>query len=467
MKKNWSELFVKKMASLRLGVFILLAIAALTAIGTIIEAKYDAYAAKKLIYDTVWMYGIMSLLAINLIAVMVDRWPWKRRHVAFVSAHIGIIVLLLGSVLTLKTGIDGSLRVPIGKENNLAQVAETDLVVYSSFDGSRYSKMLDQEVDFFKKPPSESKPFSITTFNPDDEIKVIKYERYVVPSQSIVASEDSRSGAGLRFQIENANVNVVEWLVQTKSTTMASKDFGPAQIFLGEAPSKGQKKNEIYLSPIPNNKDQIRYTVFSKDQEKPLKTGLVSEGGLFDPGFKMSMNFRVLRYLPKAQQKWDVRPLEAPTSVSTSAVQIRFQGKDHWVLLNDMTKLFTENAVYLFSYGQRRIDIGFPLKLLEFTVDNYQGTRRAMAYKSKVQLPDQSIHEISMNEPLKYNGLTIYQASFHEEDGKPVASIFSVNKDPGRFWKYLGSLIISVGILVLMYFRHLDFKILKKKEGAL
>ncbi|MFN8944981.1 MAG: hypothetical protein ACK5WZ_10205, partial [Pseudobdellovibrionaceae bacterium] len=41
-------------ASLKLAVAIVVAIAVLTAIGTFVEASYDAFAAKKLVYDTYW-----------------------------------------------------------------------------------------------------------------------------------------------------------------------------------------------------------------------------------------------------------------------------------------------------------------------------------------------------------------------------------------------------------------------------
>ena len=218
-------------------------------------------------------------------------------------------------------------------------------------------------------------------------------------------------------------------------------------------------KNEIYLSP---EKGGLRYVVFYKESEKPGKKGFVKEGDAFDPGFKMGMQFRILRFLPSAVEDWDLQELEHPTPLTTSAVKIVFEGKEHWVLLNDMVKLFTNNAVYLLTYGNRRIDVGFPLTLKSFEVDRYQGTTRAMAYKSVVSVPGIENHMISMNEPLKYKGLTIYQASFQEENGQPVASIFSVNADPGRFLKYLGSLILVVGVVLLMWFKHLDFKIAKK-----
>lgn len=448
------------MASLKLAVFIILAMAVLTSVGTFVEAKYDATAAKKLVYDTWYMYVIMALLVINLIAVMVDRWPWKRRHVAFVSAHIGIIVLLIGSWITMQYGLDGSMRVGIGESNNLVQLPNTDLVIYTSFDGDRYSKTFEKEVDFFKNPPDEKNPLILPVY--EDEIRVVDYQKYVLPSKKVVAGEVGKSGAGLRFQLQNANVNVIEWLVQRKPSALATHDFGPAQIHLGEAPKEPRGANEIFLTP---DKGGLRYVVFQKDSSKPLKKGFVKEGDVFDPGYAMGLQFRVLRFLPAALEDWDLQPSERPTPLTTAAIKIVFAGKEHWVLLNDMTKLFTNNAVYLLTYGNRRVDIGFPIKLKNFEVTRYQGTMRAMAYNSLVDVPDIGENLISMNEPLKHKGLTIYQASFQEEDGRPVASIFSINHDPGRFLKYLGSLIISLGIVLLMWFKHLDFKVSRRNEN--
>lgn len=442
---------------MKLAVSIIIGLALLTSIGTFVEAKYDAYAAKKLVYDTWYMYGIMGALVVNLTAVMLDRLPWKKRHVAFVLAHIGIIILLAGSYLTFKYGLDGSMRIGIGESNSLVQTAETDVVVYTSFDGDRYSKTFEQEVDFFLNPPSTEKPFVVPAYN--DELKIVDYRKYVVPSKKIVEGEKGQAGAGVRFQLQNPNVNVVEWLVQKKPDTLAVHNFGPAQIYLGAAPPEGRGANEIYLTPEAGG---VHYVVFQKDQAKPLKKGFLKEGDVFDPGYKMALNFRLLRYLPVAKEDWDMQEFEYPTPMTTAAVKILFKGKEHWVLLNDMVKLFTDNSVYLLTYGNRRTDIGFKIHLKDFKVDRYQGTLRAMSYESLVEVPELGEYLISMNEPLKWKGLTFYQASFQEEEGRMVASVLSVNHDPGRFLKYLGSLIISLGIVFLMWFKHLDFKISKK-----
>jgi cytochrome c biogenesis factor len=128
---------VKALASLKLAVVIIVLIGIVTAWGTIVEAQFDALAAKKLVYDSIWMWVPMVLLVISLTAVMVDRWPWQKRHTGFVLAHIGIIILLLGSLITQRFGVDGSISFGIGEKQKNIIVGETDLAVYSSFDGAQ------------------------------------------------------------------------------------------------------------------------------------------------------------------------------------------------------------------------------------------------------------------------------------------------------------------------------------------
>ncbi|MCB0379326.1 MAG: cytochrome c biogenesis protein ResB, partial [Bdellovibrionales bacterium] len=102
--------------------------------------------------------------------------------------------------------------------------------------------------------------------------------------------------------------------------------------------------------------------------------------------------------------------------------------------------------------------LGFQLKLEDFRVGRYQGTRRAASYESDVSIVDKDAPEgkitISMNEPLKYKGFTFYQSSFQEDEmGRPTVSILSVNRDPGRPWKYVGSLLLVFGIIHLFWFK--------------
>ncbi|MEI7974312.1 MAG: cytochrome c biogenesis protein ResB [Bdellovibrio sp.] len=440
--------WIRALASLKIAVFVILALGVLTAVGTFVEAKYDATAASKLVYRTSWMFFVMGLLALNLTAVMVDRWPWKKRHIPFLLAHLGILVLLAGSLVTYFWGVDGSMRVAIGESNRWVSVPETELTLWSSFDGQSFSRVAQTKVDFFLKPPQRS-PVEFPGFG-DKGLKVLAYHPYVVPSRKIVASEDPQHGAGLRFLLQNQRVNQSEWILEKRPGEAAQVDLGPALVHLGPAPKKPTGKNEIYVQALSSTR--FRYQIFVREGGL-LKTGIL---GLAEalPTPWMGLVFKVLFYHPRAEETWDFQIQSRPGPLTNSAIQLEFGSRVHWLQLNDVLKLFERNLVYIVSFANRKLDLGFPIYLKEFNVGRYQGTNKAMTYQSLVNLAEMGEQVISMNEPLKHRRFTVYQASFQEnEQGHPIASIFSVNYDPGRWIKYLGSLILSLGVIWLFYNR--------------
>lgn len=143
---------LKFFASLQLAVVIIATLAVLISVGTFMEARYDAWTAKNLIYSSIWMYLTLGLLVISLVAVIVDRWPWKPRHAAFIFAHIGIIVILYGSLLTQLFGVDGTVRLPrSGEPVKEVTLQDTELIVYRSRNGDNYEQVFREDVNFLKK----------------------------------------------------------------------------------------------------------------------------------------------------------------------------------------------------------------------------------------------------------------------------------------------------------------------------
>ena len=120
---------------------------------------------------------------------------------------------------------------------------------------------------------------------------------------------------------------------------------------------------------------------------------------------------------------------------------------------------FKDDRVYAMTYANKTYDLGFDLELIDFRMTKYQGSEKAKSYESEVHLKDKTIL-ISMNEPLKHGGYTLYQSSFEpsKDGGEPVVSILSVNRDPGRVLKYLGSALIVAGIILLFYRRKMNRK---------
>jgi hypothetical protein len=105
----------------------------------------------------------------------------------------------------------------------------------------------------------------------------------------------------------------------------------------------------------------------------------------------------------------------------------------------------------------------FAVELLDFSHEKYPGTEIPFNYSSEVMVRHSDTTKnqkalIYMNHPLRYEGLTFYQASFANDDR---TSIFQVVRNPGWILPYVSVLLMGVGMLVQfgMHF----FKFLKKR----
>ncbi len=429
-------------SSIKLAVIVILGITILSVTGTLVETYYDRYLAQKWVYDGFWMYFLMALLCVNLTAVMVDRWPWKKRHTSFILAHIGIMVLIFGSLLTRIGGLDGVLVFEIGGSERYAEISERELALYGSLDGENYTALHRERTDFVSKPP-ETYRYVITT--PEGSYRVKKYVHFALPKEEY---EPTGSGVAVRFLLSGMNVQETGWLYLDPSKKKDEVDLGPARLVLSGENYKPTSKFEIIFKKNKNQK--VGYEIYSKSKPETLKTGVLTKGDLITTGW-MDFKLRVLEVYPQAREVIKYTEHGGENKFTRSALLVETPlNKDLWVGLGQPLKLFQKDYVNILSFAKEKKDLGFALKLLSFKVGRYQGINQAKSYESQVQLPEGDIKTIAMNEPLHYKGVSFYQSSFIEdESGKPTHSVLTVNKDPGRFFKYLGSFLICLGVLFL------------------
>ncbi len=446
------------MASLKLAVIVIISLGIVSAVGTIYESMYDRVYAQKLVYHSLWMWMIMAALAINITAVMIDRLPWKKHHLSFILAHIGILFLLAGSVVTFISGLDGSMVFEIGGSNRFVQIQEDEFVVYTSLDGQKYRTIFQEKIDFFNRD-LKSNPVKVKL--KDGDLKVVDYINFGLPDQKLVESQDITESPAIQFLIEGSRANQSSWLFKDKSKLFDNFQMGPASFTLAGADYKRVDGNELVFKVINN---ELKYEVFKKGQDNPHIQGVWTRGDVITTGW-MDFKVRVLNFYPQAEEKITFVAKDLPSAQTTTALKVNYKGKIYDVGHNRPLKIFESDRVNVVSYGSIRYDIGFDMQVVDFKVGKYQGTQRAMTYESKVKVEGQKDPVIiSMNEPMKKAGLTFYQSSFQEDEaGNPTHSIFSVNKDPGRFLKYLGSLLIFLGIFMLFYFKDIYREKYKKR----
>ena len=124
------------------------------------------------------------------------------------------------------------------------------------------------------------------------------------------------------------------------------------------------------------------------------------------------------------------------------------------------TKIHDRGREIDVGYLPERYQLPFGLRLERFTISHYHGTHDPSEYSSNVTVVDPVEPKkttIRMNEPLTEAGYTVYQTSFENmKFGRPTTSIFTVNRDPGRWMKYWGSLLIVLGSILLFSVKYFN-----------
>jgi hypothetical protein len=95
------------LASLKLAVISLAALAATLAYATFFESWYGTAAAQEYIYRSAGFAILLAFLAMNILCAALIRFPWKKRQTGFVVTHAGLLILLAGSYYSVRTADEG------------------------------------------------------------------------------------------------------------------------------------------------------------------------------------------------------------------------------------------------------------------------------------------------------------------------------------------------------------------------
>ncbi len=108
--------WIRSLASLKLGVGILLVLGIALAAGTIVESAAGNETAARLVYDALWFRALLALFAMNVACSLADRWPWDRKHWGYAATHGSMLVILAGALVTDLFKVEGTLALWEGEE---------------------------------------------------------------------------------------------------------------------------------------------------------------------------------------------------------------------------------------------------------------------------------------------------------------------------------------------------------------
>jgi hypothetical protein len=314
-------------------------------------------------------YFIGGLLLINLICAHVYRFSFTWKKTGIQLAHAGIIILLIGELLTGLLQEESFMRMDTGETK-------------------RYSESFhDNELVFINHSETD-------------------YTEVVALPESLLADKKSVQHPRLPFQ-----VNVKEYFPNSNLQTRAST-----------APTAGVTATAGFgtqLALVP-----LRMTFKPNERNVP---GVVVE----IVGTEGSMGM------------WLASPMLAQAQTFTHA------GKTWEIALRSA-----------------RIYKPFTLSLLKFSHDRYPGTNIPKNFSSRVRVKSDDGTEdrevlIFMNNPLRYGGLTFYQAGFDNND---TTTILQVVRNPGWLLPYVACIMMGLGLCIQFGFSLFAF--VRKRSAA-
>lgn len=454
--KSFAGRMLAFLSSLRLAVVTMLTLGAVCGYATFYEMQHGTPAAQRDIYLTPWFAAILGLLGLNVFAVMVSRYPWTKHHAGFLIAHVGILLLLVGSVVSLYRGLDSNMALFEGETSDRVALLEKALQV--SVPGLGVSGTFPVAFEKNAPAPGREKRFPV-----GGDVVLVADEYH--PHVSVVeAFEPAPTGVpALHFLLQAPMATQEQWLV-ADDPQKSHLDLGMVSFGFHAASSDAQVKELLAHSEGANHLSFVAapdgtLLFAAADAAGTLTTGSIEPGQPVPTGWP-GMGVTVDRFLPRARLARTVRAETPPAKEERrqSAVRLHLEGpkgksEPEWVLWGERVRVAYGDQPASLAYRSPEAALPFKVTLLKFNNEPYPGSRMASTFESTVRVEDPEKGDfetlISMNHPLHHRGYIFFQSSFVE--GQPMMSIFSVARAPGLPLVYLGTTLIGVGIIWMFY----------------
>lgn len=509
MSAKLFKVIYKIITSLKLGVPVILGMMTAMIAGTLLESIYDTATAKYWVYGAFWFKAVLIALAINITAVMVDRWPWKRRHLPFLLAHIGILLLLGGAWVTDRFGLDGMMRIEEGQTASVVEMPTQELKVVEELKIQSFDIEWTPPHARFRKKNLGDLPVQVVDFMAHADARVEFMDARKAALEGLIDLGDLQNALPalrVRLRARDQSLPMARVLGRGADFWLWAGDPGWSRIMAGPAilelsagrggvlggaaaGAAGAAGAGPLLQFKVDERGGVRWSTRGKSGY--LAPGKVL-GQVIETGWKGDIIVEVLSYFDHAHHETVYTPAKVQwgSAAAPSAIQIQAGKSLLWLGLGDRATLSVPSSVtggapreLSLVYQPHRVVLPFGIKLERFNVDHYQGTANPMEYSSVVEVVDGAAVSaaasapggaaatpsntsgekirISMNEPLDRHGITFYQASYEDAQPRPTVTILSVNRDPGRVAKYWGSIVLVSGCIFLFWDRR------KKKKAVI
>lgn len=216
------------LGSLWTAVAIIGSLALMLSVSTLIESHYGTPVAQRWVYRAGWFDVFLGLIALNILCSTLTRWPFKRRHTGFIVTHIGILMVLTGSLLTRLVGVEGQLLLFEGEQRDRIQKSDLEVVLHRHGAGV---------VSFPLPRQGASAPLDLSSLSAGLGASMTAYTEHSTEEEIITegsAADPANAAIRIRLNSQKAGFDGAFWLVENHphDPHADETDLGPALVGL-------------------------------------------------------------------------------------------------------------------------------------------------------------------------------------------------------------------------------------------
>ena len=438
---------IKLLLSIKAAILLLLVFAISIGWATFIENDYGTQSARAMIYNAQWFEILLIALTVILIYNIYKYKMYKRAKWASLIFHLAFVLIFIGSGMTRYIGFEGIMHIREGSSSNSMK---SDVMV------------LDIQVTKDKNKKEYKKPIYLSS--------MIKNSLNISLNNIDVELLEYMPNVGEKIVIDK-NSSILEMRVTLGN---GSKDIllKKGEIFEGDnfviSFNKEMKSNKdiIYIKEIDGKLSMDTTSILKVLDMKTQKSSIIDIGNNRDFTTKKlyqikNGGFVLKKYYPNANKKLASTSIKP---ISGKADLLRFKiTNNHISKIVDITgikgsigetkEIKLGDTTISIKYGVNIIKLPFEIKLVDFELARYPGSQTPSSYSSKVVLIDKEEglnmpFHIYMNHILNYRGYKFFQSSYDRDE---KGTILSVNNDPGTLPTYIGYLLLTIGLLWVLF----------------
>ena len=444
---------LKSLLSIKVAVFLLFVFGITSGVATFIENDFGAQGSWSVVYTTKWFEAIQIYLAILIMYNMYKYKVFKTKSLPAFIFHISFVVILIGAGMTRYFGYEGMLHIREGQTDNRVLSSDSFIMANATKDNKTYSVSKKKIIAAIG-----SNDFSMK-LNVAGDNATIKFKKFI-PNAINKVVDDPNGTPMISMMVTNGS--------RPDNVVLKNSDYFKSAnvLFTLNNDTKSGSRSLVKIT--------IRDGKFYFTSNQPIGWFKMLENrrGTYEANKEYELVGKQLYTIGNTNFAPKYIGLKGKSKIVTNSTPMKRRQRNFSALIVDVTykgktkeaamygmgkgtqgKLKTVNVAgtdFNLQWGSQVYELPFGIKLNDFQLDRYPGSRSPMSYASEVEVIDKvnnikMPYRIFMNHVLDYQGFRFFQSSYDQDE---LGTILSVNKDPGKWPTYIGYMLLALGLLL-------------------